>query len=379
MWEELFGQLGRLQVVDLSFKAPGMGEMFRREGAAGEYPLKVMERSGVRLQSIADDLLVIVDRAEGARRSYSMLSPRSTLGVLLPIPNDDMTALHQHDYLELVCVLEGELEIAVEGGRLRYRAGDCTLINQSVLHQELSQQGFCVLYLSMRPGYLSAGAPRMGGERPSPLVRFLERNAEPSGAVDYLDFSPIDRVRSLKALEGPATALVRELVERGPGYLDIVHGLTLRILSALEDPRLYVSQGTLYFREGPQDLFERTCALTHARLRRLSRAELADALGYSANYINDVFVQRTGITLAAYIRTVCMQQAARLLLNTDRTCAQISEELGYESRSSFYRQFERAFGMTPAAYREAGAGPQAREAARAGARDRGPRMPRPDM
>jgi AraC-like DNA-binding protein len=47
-----------------------------------------------------------------------------------------------------------------------------------------------------------------------------------------------------------------------------------------------------------------------------------------------------------------LAHAAEMLLKSDDPVAQISEKSGFLTRSNFYREFQRVYGTTPAAYRD---------------------------
>ena len=47
-----------------------------------------------------------------------------------------------------------------------------------------------------------------------------------------------------------------------------------------------------------------------------------------------------------------MQEAARLLLNTDLPIHVITSSIGYENRTVFYQHFQEKYHMTPSQYRE---------------------------
>ena len=349
MWEELNRALDAEPVYDAGALLPKTGD-----SAAVQVPnpfVTFVDHDGRRLQSIERDYLVIVDRRGSNATGYYMLSPTDALSVQLPETADRLVSLHRHDYFEIVILLKGTLDFLVEGTRSRYLAGECTVINQNVLHRELPGSERLVVYVSLKADYLRGlGLHGTAADGTTPFS-FFERNLAPGSSVDYIDLMPINRERVLCELEPTLTALVRELVDRHPGFADIVRGLVVRLLHTLQDPSRFSCSNTRYLRSEDAGAFERTLAYVQERRCRLRRDEIARALNYNGNYLNDVFLEHTGVTLGAYIRTVCLQEAARLLLNTDLSVAQIIARLRYESRASFYAHFKRQYGMTPAAYR----------------------------
>ena len=79
---------------------------------------------------------------------------------------------------------------------------------------------------------------------------------------------------------------------------------------------------------------------------------LAKQTGYSAPYISLRFKEVTGIHFREYIARVRMDEARRLLANTDQKVAEIAENVGYVDVNSFYATFKKHEGVSPAAFRK---------------------------
>ncbi len=349
MWNELFDLLDRAFADGAAIDASTV-ELPLADIAQNPF-LSAGEGDGYRFQTMAGDLLLLFDVAVGRQRRYHMISPANSMSVVMPDDARRFVRPHRHDYLEIVIILEGELDFIVEGDRRRFRAGDCSIVNQNVLHVEGGPTRCAMAYLSLRPSFARMDASASRLEADGPLFRFLARNAKPGDAVDYLDFHPLDAAGAPPALARSLTDLTAELLDRRPGYLSIAEGLVVRILDTLQDPSHFACQSTRYYRRDSKDLVERIMAYIQSRRCHLTRDELARELNYNGNYLNDAFVKRTGITLGAYIRQVCLQEAAYLLLNTDLSVEQIARRLRYASRSSFYSQFQARYGVSPARFR----------------------------
>jgi len=59
-----------------------------------------------------------------------------------------------------------------------------------------------------------------------------------------------------------------------------------------------------------------------------------------------------GVNVSQYVNGFRLDHAAGLLRASDASVAQVMEQSGFLTRSNFYREFQRRFGMTPAAYRQ---------------------------
>ena len=84
----------------------------------------------------------------------------------------------------------------------------------------------------------------------------------------------------------------------------------------------------------------------------LSGAKLAKIAAYTEPHLHRVFRQQMGETLHNYIRRIRLEQAANLLtFEKSRPVADIAEQCGYDSLSSFSRVFRGRFGCTPGQWR----------------------------
>jgi LacI family transcriptional regulator len=79
--------------------------------------------------------------------------------------------------------------------------------------------------------------------------------------------------------------------------------------------------------------------------------DVAQACGLSRRVIEKRFRKNLGISIYAEIRRVRVDLFARLLLESTRTVAEISEQLGFEGIEHVSRYFKAQTGMTPREYR----------------------------
>lgn len=85
-------------------------------------------------------------------------------------------------------------------------------------------------------------------------------------------------------------------------------------------------------------------------------AEGAAALcALSPGYFSRRFHQQLGMAWSDYVRTHRLHLASQMLLESELSAAAIAEALGFATASHFGELFRKRFGMTPDAYRRAGA------------------------
>lgn len=85
----------------------------------------------------------------------------------------------------------------------------------------------------------------------------------------------------------------------------------------------------------------------------LSLADVAQAVHHSPPHLTTTIRKLTGRTVGEWITERRMAEARRLLVHTDHSIAQIAARVGYTDPAHFIRQFRRATGSPPGAWRQA--------------------------
>ena len=83
----------------------------------------------------------------------------------------------------------------------------------------------------------------------------------------------------------------------------------------------------------------------------LSLDTVCSELGVSNSYFSSVFKKETGKAFISYLTDYRMQQAVRLILETNEKSYEIAEHVGYEDANYFSYVFKRKYGMSPSKYR----------------------------
>ena len=80
--------------------------------------------------------------------------------------------------------------------------------------------------------------------------------------------------------------------------------------------------------------------------------EVADLIYLTESNFCKFFKKATGKTYSDYVNEIRINEASRLLIQTDKTISQISFECGFETLSYFNRVFLSKKGITPSVYRK---------------------------
>ena len=78
---------------------------------------------------------------------------------------------------------------------------------------------------------------------------------------------------------------------------------------------------------------------------------MCSGLGVSNSYFSSVFKKEAGIPFITYLTDYRMQQAVRLILETNEKSYEIAEHVGYDDANYFSYVFKKQFGMSPSKYK----------------------------
>ncbi|MFQ7002415.1 MAG: helix-turn-helix transcriptional regulator [Ruthenibacterium lactatiformans] len=160
--------------------------------------------------------------------------------------------------------------------------------------------------------------------------------------------------------------LLRKAAESGgvhPVYIDQLSGALAvkieRVADTVEANRLGLEMLRRYCRlvrndahSGCSQAVQKTLSYISLHLSgELSLRSIAAALGFSATYLSAQFSRERGETLTAYIHTLRLQTARRLLDETDLPVAEVAARVGMVDVAYFSRLFKKKYGLSPLRYR----------------------------
>lgn len=87
-------------------------------------------------------------------------------------------------------------------------------------------------------------------------------------------------------------------------------------------------------------------------MNKITIADIAAEVGLSQSHFMKYFKNTMGTSFIDYLNEYRLTMASRLLLSSDATVLNISEEVGFDNLSYFNRSFKKRFGQTPSTYRK---------------------------
>ena len=263
-------------------------------------------------------------------------------------PENALSQLHVHDFVEVSIVLSGRGIHRTPDGFAECNSGDTYVIGAGVPHAYFAaEDGECptVCNLVFDPAEIFEGE---AADPDSPRYCYGLFREDPLTVYVMLTS------RTLEDVERTVTRMEKELSRRRPEWEMAVKSYLINILIMMGR---YASQ-----RENspaaPRPK-ERLVAMEVMRavMERygdsgLTLESIAASLYISKSYLCRIFRRVTGEPFGDYLRRVRLEQACRLLRETELTAEQIVYACGLRDIPTFYRTFKARMGMTPNAYRQ---------------------------
>lgn len=84
----------------------------------------------------------------------------------------------------------------------------------------------------------------------------------------------------------------------------------------------------------------------------LKLESIAPLFGYNSSYLGKIFSKKLGINFNAYVDTVRIDEAKKLLANNALKVYEIADLVGYSNVDYFHKKFKKYVGTSPAEYRK---------------------------
>lgn len=85
--------------------------------------------------------------------------------------------------------------------------------------------------------------------------------------------------------------------------------------------------------------------------KKICLEDVASHVGLTSGYLQKIFNKERKTSVIEYLLRYRVEQSCKLLIETDKTIAQVSEAIGFSDIKNFHYAFKRVFGMTPNEYR----------------------------
>ncbi len=241
---------------------------------------------------------------------------------------------HIHQFCELVWVLDGELEMTVNGKTELAKSGDITVIAPFSVHSFNTPVYTKILIAVISDSFIIGRVSR------EELYATRERAT----------FTPSGELSAFLYAKGFAHLCVYQHQHKNDNnYSHNVSSLIYLIFS--EYFNTYPTTSDIF---GKNALSSILIYMTEHFTENLTLGSVGAALGYSPKYISNCISGLSGFNFRKLLNSLRAEYAKNLLINEKNlTVMDVAMRSGFSNERSFYRAFLEIVGTTPAGYRRA--------------------------
>lgn len=233
---------------------------------------------------------------------------------------------HLHREIEIIALYDGRATLTVDGQSYEMEAGDFLLVAPYCIHSYTADEDVEVGKFIFAPDLL-AEMERVFDDR-YPLCPIIRRGQAETAGLHHLSEEILEKYMQVSPPMQKA-------------YLTLLTGKLLDLCELRKRP----VQNT--------DTMEQVFDYCRRHFReKLTRRTVAQALHISESHLSHLFCCKLKINFCQYLNNLRINEACRLLTQTDKSVIDIGEESGFSSLRSFNRVFVKHCGVTPSAYRK---------------------------
>lgn len=264
-------------------------------------------------------------------------------------------AVHRHGGFEIIYVVKGSLSNRINRIDYCLRKNDILIMNPNCKSGMVASSDSLFFVLTVTSDFLMRFYHQNHrlGMFPRLFVDFFLpciQNGEYKNS-DYFIFSSPDNADDAPEVSDSFHQISTELRKKKPGYESVVSGLFCRLLFAITNSALYQAKQYQIVPQSMEDLPKNIKQYLDTHRYKISGSELSAVFHFHKDYLSRVFQEKMNQSIKKYNQNICMEEAYRLLCDSQMTISEIAAAVNYASRSQFYAAFEKTYGIKPSSLR----------------------------
>jgi AraC-like DNA-binding protein/mannose-6-phosphate isomerase-like protein (cupin superfamily) len=270
-----------------------------------------------------------------------------------------------HDLHELIFVIGGKGSFVFESCKetVSFQEGDVLLVRPGETHRPTRDSRYKYIVFRYR---FPASQMRLGkvSSKKSSKKSTDKKYTDPFLRFLYMDYPDLKKI-SLKVdsqIIPKVRLMLRESAYQSPGkrYLLGLYCMELLILIARnhlgknlpEDKASVKKSGSKEVLSHHEIIVQDSLRIINYNYRTLDTQGLVHSFGLHPHYFRSIFKRVTGSSLSAYVLEKRLEEAKKLLAETEQSTREISHYVGIKSYQYFHRAFTARYKASPKSYRE---------------------------
>lgn len=263
----------------------------------------------------------------------------------------DESNLHSHSFIEIAFITKGSGIHRVGDMEFPCGQGEIYIINTDVPHQFMAHatcelEIYNCIFKPMFFNYALIDSKKFYDITHHFLIKLLDGDAHFESPRITLDPSTFKSIYSIYE------NMLQEYTSKEEGYTEILKAelikLIILILRTIKKELAPPNSSSI-----KNELLEKAITYIHSNYYdQISIEELSMMAFLSKSHFCRLFKDYSGMTVKEYTQKIRIQEACRLLLNSEQKISDISTEVGYSDLKHFISLFKKLMGQTPSEYRK---------------------------
>ncbi len=261
-----------------------------------------------------------------------LFDPKYEIGV--SIQDKNSFPAHFHDYIEIVCQIDGSSEHLIDGKKITLNKQEVLIINTEQIHENKASDSN-VINLIISNKFLSSIIIESAFD---PEVNKIKKELIRRTHTDkyYINNTSFDLINKL----------YKNYINQGNMYYLLQKTLiTYFLIEFISNTKLTGIKN----KNKDQDII----TYLQKNLKDASLNEYAKLSNYSPSMLSTKIKQQYNMTFIDILQEMRLKKAVDLLLNTNTSIENIMGEVGYLNRTHFYKLFKEKYKATPREFRKA--------------------------
>lgn len=261
--------------------------------------------------------------------------------------------MHTHDFIEIAYVCKGRGLHVIGNKRQTVSRGDLCIINVDTAHcfypmDEQNSTGFTVFNCMFLPQFI-----QNVNINPETMKKIINIFLYKSIYSSELELAPDLKLsgKMMMKIESIYNEMFEEYQQKSEDYEDVLKILLCKLLIMIyrsyRKPK--ANSPDLYRQKLIYDSIE---FLKQNYSQKLNLDDISQHFFLSRCYFATLFKKITGKSVFDYIQHIRIEEACRLLLETDQKITDIALSVGYANYRFFNKTFKKLVGMTALEYRK---------------------------
>jgi AraC-like DNA-binding protein/beta-xylosidase len=248
--------------------------------------------------------------------------------------------IHWHNAIEILYVLEGKIQVSIDTGTYDIEANELEIINVDEAHRIYSKDGNNkVLIFHIDPYFFEKYYSDIEN-------MFFYTNTSDEGAQESEEY---DELRTFLSI------ILCELVQKSDNFDEEIEDTLVKLLYHLINNFHYLKHEQQELRDNDEQLerYHRIAKYIYNNYdSNITLQDIANKEFLSTHYLSHEIKYALGYSFTDIVNLTRVEASIKLLLDTDKTISDISEEVGFSHIRYFNKHFKTYYKTTPLNYRK---------------------------